>query len=709
MTDSWRPNGASDRLNGAEAAELSRQIAGLAQAGLPLANGLVALGEELPRGRLRRSMNALAATLESGATLDQAVQIQKNRIPPHLRGLVIAGLRSGRLGDVLSRFSEYTGVGTELKRRLWLNLAYPVLTVCMAMALFFFVCVILVGQFDAIYRDFGIPLPRITIVLVSIGRVVTQAWAPVAIVIGALVCGWLAAHLLLPVSLRRGLAGRLPLVGPVWRATSIAEFCHLLALLLESQLPLPEAIRLTGEGVQDSSVNGSCQIMARAVESGRSLSDAMAQRPLFPRAFLVSYAGPKTTRACPRCSKWPVRCTSRVRDAFHAGRCYPQCTLRAARHVDGDGCPGTVCAAHHVDQSFVGINRSFREKTVATGPSEPSARQEGYWEEGDITSSVSVPAPADSTEAKSPLEMDLAEYISPQRATPWRLSHMMYLVAGAAVFLWLVVLLYDSILLAFFVLAGIIFAFAMVMGGGVIQARRRSTRQDSLLWVLAIAAEHGMPLYPAVAACAEQYWGPAYARMIGLATRLNEGTMLPEALEQSRGVVSRDAVLLAWVGQESGNLPRALRLAATTRSTQLPIWTAIAARLSYVLGVLLITQTVACFILYFIMPKFEAIFADFNLPLPATTIWVIDGTHVLIKYGYITLVFLLIEVGLLVFLPFSFLAWGNHTIPLLDQAAGPQAYGTCAAVARSHGRGRQANVTCLDDPGEPLSDRMGTP
>ena len=285
MADLWGANGASDRLNGPEAAELSRQIAGLAQAGLPLASGLVALGEELPRGRLRRSMNELAATLESGATLDQAVQIQNKRIPPHLRGLVIAGLRTGRLGDILSRFSEYVGVGTELKRRLWLNLAYPVLTVCMALALFLFVCVILVGQFDAIYRDFNIPLPRLTMAMVAIARVVNHAWAPLAIVIGALFCGWLAAHIFLPVSVRRGLAGRLPLVGLVWRATSIAEFCHLLALLLESQLPLPEAIRLTGEGVQDSSIDASCRLMARDVESGRSLSDAMAARPLFPQGL----------------------------------------------------------------------------------------------------------------------------------------------------------------------------------------------------------------------------------------------------------------------------------------------------------------------------------------------------------------------------------------------------------------------------------------
>ena len=73
MSDSWGQNGRG-RLSGAEAAELSRQIAGLASAGLPLAHGLVALGEELPRGRLRRSMNELAATLESGVTLDQALE-----------------------------------------------------------------------------------------------------------------------------------------------------------------------------------------------------------------------------------------------------------------------------------------------------------------------------------------------------------------------------------------------------------------------------------------------------------------------------------------------------------------------------------------------------------------------------------------------------------------------------------------------------------
>jgi general secretion pathway protein F len=282
MSDLWVQNGSGGRLSGAEAAELSRQIAGLASAGLPLAHGLIALGEELPRGRLRRSMNELARTLESGVTLDQALEKQSDTIPPHLRGLVIAGLRSGRLGEILSRFSQYVGVGTELKRRLWLSLAYPIFTVCAAVALLFFVCVILVGQFEAIYSSFNIPLPRMTVGLISIARVVNNAWIPVTIVGGILFFGWIAGRVFLPPPLRRGLAGRLPLIGRVWRATSLAEYCHLLALLLESHLPLPEALRLTGEGVQDSDVDASCRQMANQVESGRSLSQAMEKVWLFP-------------------------------------------------------------------------------------------------------------------------------------------------------------------------------------------------------------------------------------------------------------------------------------------------------------------------------------------------------------------------------------------------------------------------------------------
>ncbi len=56
----------------------------------------------------------------------------------------------------------------------------------------------------------------------------------------------------------------------------------MLALLLENHLPMPEALRLTGEGVQDADIERACLRMADAVESGQDLARAMAERRLFP-------------------------------------------------------------------------------------------------------------------------------------------------------------------------------------------------------------------------------------------------------------------------------------------------------------------------------------------------------------------------------------------------------------------------------------------
>jgi type II secretory pathway component PulF len=157
--------------------------------------------------------------------------------------------------------------------------------------------------------------------------------------------------------------------------------------------------------------------------------------------------------------------------------------------------------------------------------------------------------------------------------------------------------------------------------------------------------------------------------MMNLAARLNEGITLPVALRDSR-LVSRDVVLLVWVGQECGTLPQALRLASTVRSNQVPVWTGVANRLSYVIGLLLAIQAITFFIFYFIVPKMESIFNDFGLSLPRATIFTIEAAHFLIKYALVTVWLPPLEVALLVFLPLSFRGWGNYHVPIFDRLLG---------------------------------------
>jgi type II secretory pathway component PulF len=188
---------------------------------------------------------------------------------------------------VLGRFSKYANVGAEMKRALWLGLAYPLFTMGLAFALLIVVDTYLVAQFENIFNDFGIPLPGLTIMLINTAHLIRAGWPVLLIFLVGAAVVWLVLRFALPAPSRNSLIDRIPVIGPLWRYTSWAEFCHLLALLLESELPMPEALRLTGQGIENSDIDRACRAMARDVEHGKTLSDAMSGR-----APVITPSGP---------------------------------------------------------------------------------------------------------------------------------------------------------------------------------------------------------------------------------------------------------------------------------------------------------------------------------------------------------------------------------------------------------------------------------
>jgi type II secretory pathway component PulF len=273
------------RLSGQDAALLSEQIAGLTRMGLPLAAGLEALGAELPRSGLQRTLAVLARKLTQGATLDQAVAATGDAVPAHLRGLVLAGQRTGRMGEVLGRFAGYARIGVEVRRQLLLSLAYPAVSILFATLLLLCVLLIIVGGFERIFLDFGLDLPIVTWLLIQLSRGLRQEGLPILEVLA--VTGVIAGLALTAIgpAARRSVLSRLPLLGPVWKWTSLAEFCHLLGLLLESEVPLTEAVPMAGAGVVDANLRAVARSLASDLERGEPLAAAIGRRRYFPEGL----------------------------------------------------------------------------------------------------------------------------------------------------------------------------------------------------------------------------------------------------------------------------------------------------------------------------------------------------------------------------------------------------------------------------------------
>lgn len=237
---------------------------------------------------------------------------------------------------------------------------------------------------------------------------------------------------------------------------------------------------------------------------------------------------------------------------------------------------------------------------------------------------------------------------------PWRLSHMLGLVFGAALFFWA----YARIG-AWAVVLLVVFTIVMIGGAIFMRLRSRDAQRYALLWMLAIASDHRMPLGTSVEAFAGQYRGAFRRRMIRLAALLDQGAGVSYALRAVPGLTSAEAAMMVEVGEENGRLGEALRRAAAQQSERAASGQELASQASYLGIVLLIGQGIVFFVLYYILPKFEAIFRDFGVPLPSVTVHVIRTAHFLAEYFF--LVVLLPVLTALVFLVLPRITTGGAT------------------------------------------------
>ena len=280
----------------------------------------------------------------------------------------------------------------------------------------------------------------------------------------------------------------------------------------------------------------------------------------------------------------------------------------------------------------------------------------------------------------------------------------MYLVAGVAVFLWLWRVIGPP-LLDFRVHR------ARGRGGRWLDhpgaAARRSGR-TRFLWIMAIAAENAMPLAAAVEAFADQYGRRSRKRIMELAYLLNGGTSLPEALASNASLRREMPSCSPGSATRPGACPRPCgsrrrpsRPGCRSGSPLPPGW-------RICCFMLLALQTILGFLLYFIMPKFESMFSDFGLPLPWISIIMVEATSFVINYFYPFAAAPLVELALLIFLPFSFINWGRLRSSALRQIAGPAPYGALVSVSFTGYWRQQADRIRALTSGGALPDPVGS-
>ncbi len=256
----------------------------MARAGVPLDQGLAALADEMGRGKLQRVTAQLAADLRAGQTLPQALERQGSRVPSFYAGLVEAGVRSGRVAEVLATLTVYARTVANVRSTILDAALYPAVVMAFAVAILSVVIGYLMPQYDDLFKQFNMRLPAVTEAVLAISRHPgAYIVAPVLAVVGAVVliraalggtergrCYWARAVYAVPV------------VGTLVRAARLAAFTELLAILVEHEVPLPRAFELAGRASSDPFLAVGARRAQQDLEAGRPLGPALRQRLLVP-------------------------------------------------------------------------------------------------------------------------------------------------------------------------------------------------------------------------------------------------------------------------------------------------------------------------------------------------------------------------------------------------------------------------------------------
>ena len=293
-----RPTG--KKINVEKFLIFNQQFVTLIRAGLPILKALDLLADRLTDPKLSKHINGVREEIRNGALLSDAFAKQ-GVFPPIYVTSVLAGERSGSLGEVLERFITYQKLSLSVRKKLLVSLLYPAVLVFLVVCLIVFLVTYVVPNFAVLYATMDAQLPAPTRMLIAIG---TTARNYVLIGFAALVGAIFGFRYW-----ARTPAGgervdrfllKIPIAGEVWLKYQVAQFSRVLGTLLIGGIPLLQALDTAADSLGTQVLKKVLAEAVKLVREGQALSQSLRKTKVFPSLALDMIEVGESTGALPQ-------------------------------------------------------------------------------------------------------------------------------------------------------------------------------------------------------------------------------------------------------------------------------------------------------------------------------------------------------------------------------------------------------------------------
>jgi general secretion pathway protein F len=271
------------RPSTSDVAVLTRQLATLIGAGIPLFESLAALCEQVENEQLKRALTQVREQVREGTSFAKALEAHPTIFPPLYVNMVRAGEASGTLQQVLERLTQFMESQAKLKGKVTSALAYPILMAIIGTTLVSILMVAVVPNVTTIFASMDQALPWYTALLIATSDFMSSYWWLLLMLLAGGIYGfrrWLRT----PSGRLRwdGFVLRVPIFGKVVLMLSIARFARTLATLLASGVALLTAMDIVSNVLGNAALEKVVHEAISSIREGQSIAEPLRRSGRFP-------------------------------------------------------------------------------------------------------------------------------------------------------------------------------------------------------------------------------------------------------------------------------------------------------------------------------------------------------------------------------------------------------------------------------------------